>query len=83
MEDLEREKKRMDLWWKNRRKIAWLSFFLLCVLILMPYVALFLGFEIEKTNPFFDTSIFVLGSIVLSYFGFSTLEEIQDRRNKK
>lgn len=86
-DDFDKEKRRMDIWWKNRRRIAWISFLVLLFLTIIPYFLLFLNVNIEKVRYFFDTSMFVLGGIVLSYFGFSTLEEIrlkkQDVKNNK
>lgn len=82
IDEIEKERKRNDIWWKNRRRIAWVSFVFLIILSILPYILLYLNVDIEKVRYFFDTSMFVLGSIVLSYFGFSTWEEIKNKNRK-
>lgn len=67
--------------WKNRRKMAWISFMLIFI-VALPIIGLSLGFDNVATRVakigFFLGSIFGCWiAIVLAYFGGNALEHFK------
>lgn len=71
------------IWWKNRRRMTWVCVCVLVFVILYPQVLFTFGFELEQYKFFFDTSVFALTGIIMSYFGLATIEDIKSKREKE
>jgi len=61
--------------WTNRRRIAWLSFMMLCILMLgMTYRLMFGGDDPAGWTGLGSMLIGVFGGIVIAYTGFKAMK---------
>jgi len=66
--------------WKNRRRMAWLAFFGLMMMVLgMLYHILFKEGDPTSWTGIMSTIIAVLGAIVVGYSGFATWSDVKSK----
>ena len=66
--------------WKNRRRMAWLAFLGLMMMVVgMLYHILIKGGDPSSWTGIMSTIIFALGGIVVGYSGFATWSDIKSK----
>jgi drug/metabolite transporter (DMT)-like permease len=70
--------------WKNRRRMAWLSFAGIMVMVLgATYRLMFVGDDPNNWTGIVSILVSVLGAIVVGYSGFATWSEIKKPEEPK
>ncbi len=69
--------------WKNRRRMAWLSFGGIMFLLLPAGIRLIMGDDPNTWVGLLGIIVGVLGAIVLGYTGFATYEDVQKNKADK
>lgn len=70
--------------WKNRRRMAWLSFAGIMVMVGgATYRLMFVGDDPQNWTGIVSILVSVLGAIVIGYSGFATWDDIKKRQQDK
>ncbi len=66
--------------WKNRRRMAWLSFLGIMIMVLgATYRLMFVGDDPNNWTGIVSILVSVLGAIVVGYSGFATWSDIKGK----
>jgi di/tricarboxylate transporter len=67
--------------WKNRRRMAWLSFGVICLIAGAGVFRLTVGDDPNTWTGIIGIVVGVLGAIVVGYTGFATWADIQEKKD--
>lgn len=76
MEEAARTERR----WRNRRRMAWLSFVAVIAIVGLAFV---FPDAADKASAIVGTCVVILGSIILGYLGFSTMDDKWNRASNQ
>lgn len=70
--------------WKNRRRMAWLSWFGIFIMMMgATYRLMFVGDDPSAWTGIISILVSVFGAIVVGYSGFATWEQIKSKEKEK
>lgn len=69
--------------WKNRRRMAWLAFAgIMLLVVAAAYRLAFMGDDPNNWTGIVSTLVAILGAMCVSYSGFATMADIKGKKDE-